>query len=103
VELFIHRLALEMRIHDVEAWKRRLTVRQIRQWMAYWRVEPFGDQWRMAGRAALTAAAGFGAKVEADSEERFLPSFREQPQTFEQMRAELMKIPAFSKQLRQVD
>lgn len=69
--------------------------------MAYWRVEPFGDEWRMAGRSALTAAAGFGAKVQPDSEERFLPSFRERPQTEFEMRAELMKIPALARAMRQ--
>lgn len=68
--------------------------------MAYWRIEPFGDEWRRAGRAALTAAAGFGAKPDADAEEKFLPSYRQRPQTLEEMRAELMKIPAFAEQMR---
>lgn len=98
--MFVYRLALAHGIWNVEQWKRRLTVRQLRQWMAYWRVEPFGDEWRRSARQALTAAAGFGAKPEPDSEDRFLPSYREKPQTLEQLRAELMKIPAFAKQMK---
>ncbi len=97
--MFVYRLAMSCGIWNVEAWKRKLTIRQLRHWMAYWRVEPFGDEWRRSARAALTAAAGFGARPEPDSEERFLPSFREKPQTFEQLKAELAKIPAFAKQM----
>jgi hypothetical protein len=90
---------MSMGIWNVEDWKSRITVRQLLQWQAYWTIEPFGDEWRRAGRAALTAATGFGAKVEAEAEERFLPSYREKPQTLEELRAELAKIPAFAKQM----
>ena len=79
---------MELGIGNVEGWKRRLTVRQLKRWMAFWRVEPFGDAWRMAARAALTAAAGFGAKVEPEAEDKFLPSYREKPQTLEDIRRE---------------
>ena len=82
-----------------DLWKRTLTVRQLRRWMAYWRVEPFGDAWRRAARQSLMAAASMGAKPEPDAEERFLPSFREKPQTLEQLKAELAKIPSFREQM----
>lgn len=68
--------------------------------MAYWRIEPFGDDWRRSAREALTAAAGFGAKPDPDAEEKFLPSYREKPQTIDDIRRELAKIPAFAAQMR---
>lgn len=98
-EVFIYRLALELGIANVEQWKRRLTVRQLKLWMAAWRVSPFGDPWRMAARSALVTAAALGARPEPDAEERFLPSFRERPQTPEEMRLELLKIPQFAAQM----
>lgn len=97
--MFLYRLALEIGIWDVEGLKKRISIRQLRKWMAYWKIEPFGDEWRRSGRAALTAAAGFGAKPQPDSEERFLPSYREKPQTIEELRAELSKIPQFAEQM----
>lgn len=97
--MFLYRLAIELGIWDVEAWKKKLTVRQMKLWMAAWRVSPFGDAWRMAARSAMVTAAAFGAKPDADAEERFLPSYRERPQTLDDIRAELAKIPAFAKQM----
>jgi hypothetical protein len=97
--VFVYRLALELGIPDPEEWKKRLTLRQLRRWMAYWRVEPFGDAWRMAARTSLTTAAGMGAKPDPGAEERFLPSYRDKPQTEEELRRELMKIPSFREQM----
>jgi len=102
-DVFIYRLALLLGIPNVEAWKRKLTVRQLKLWMAAWRIEPFGDVWRMSARNALVTAAAFGAKPEPAAEEKFLPSYREKPQTFEELKAELAKIPGFAKQMNQVD
>ena len=96
MELFVYRLALAMGIWDVEAFKHTITIRQLRKWMAMWRVEPFGDEWRRSGRAALVASGG---KIEADSEDKFLPSYREKQQTEAELIAELRKIPGFAKQL----
>ncbi len=95
----MYRLALELGIPCPEGWKKRLTLRQLRKWMAFWRVEPFGDAWRMAARTSLTTAAGMGAKPDPEAEERFLPSYREKPQTEEDIRREFMKIPAFREQM----
>jgi hypothetical protein len=64
--------------------------------MAAWRVEPFGDEWRRAGRAALVMAGG---KIEPGDEDKFLPSYREKVQTEAELVAELKKIPGFKKQL----
>ncbi len=97
--MFIYRLALELGIPYPEKWKKRLTVRQLRKWMAFWRVEPFGDAWRMAARTSLTTAAGMGAEPDPEAEERFLPSYKEKQQTEDDIRRELMKIPAFREQM----
>jgi hypothetical protein len=97
--VFLYRLALELGIPYPEKWKKRLTVRQLRKWMAFWRVEPFGDAWRMAARTSLTTAAGMGAKPDPEAEERFLPSYKEKQQTEDDIRRELMKIPAFREQM----
>jgi len=85
----------------VEGWKRKLTVRQLKMWMAAWRVAPFGDPWRMAARSALVTAAAFGGKPDPDAEERFLPSYRDKPQTLDDIRAELAKIPSFAAQMKE--
>lgn len=84
---------------DVEALSKRITLRQLKWWMAFWRVEPFGDEWARTGKLAAVAAAAQGAKVEPDFEEKFLPSYRAPVQTTEQMIAELRKIPAFAEQM----
>ena len=85
-----------MGVWDIEDWKRRITLRQIRQWMAFWKVEPFGDDWRRSGRAALVMSGG---KIEPGTEDKFLPSYREKQQTEAELIAELKKIPVFRKQL----
>ena len=90
---------MELGIGNVEGWKRRLTVRQLKRWMAFWRVEPFGDAWRMAARTSLVTAAAMGAKPDPDAEEKLLPSYRDKPQTLEQLKAELAKIPTFREQM----
>lgn len=97
--MFLYRLALELGIPFPEAFKKRITVRQLKRWMAYWRVEPFGDEWRRAARMALTSAAAMGGKPTPEAEERFLPSYRDRPQTEDDLRRELMKIPAFREQM----
>ncbi len=67
--------------------------------MAFWRVEPFGDEWARTGKLAAVTAAAQGSRVDSDFEEKFLPSYRAPVQTTEQMIAELRKIPAFAKQM----
>lgn len=96
MDLFLYRLGLQVGIWNIDSWKKRITVRQIRLWMAFWRVEPFGDEWRRSGRAALMMTGG---KIEPGDEDKFLPSYREKPQTEAELVAELKKIPGFKKQL----
>lgn len=99
MEEFLYRLALAMGIWDVEAWKKRITVGQLKRWMAYYRVDPWGSDWRRAGRAAFITAQAMGAKIDEEAEEKFLPTYRSAEQTEEQMIAELRKIGVFRKQM----
>jgi hypothetical protein len=103
--LFLYRLALAMREPDVDALAERLTVKQMQMWRAYWRCEPFGDDWRRTGRATTLAMRTAGSSVELDFEENFLPSWKPPEvveQTDEEIAAELAKIPIFRKQMSEV-
>lgn len=97
--MFLLRLALRAGEVDVDAMARKVSRRQLVEWMAFWTLEPWGDEWRRSGRLAAVMAAASGATTEVEIEERFLPSYRETPQTPEEMRAVLMGIPAFAKQM----
>ena len=83
----------------MEALSRRISLRQLKWWAAYWMVEPFGDDWARSGKLAAVMAAAQGAKVDPDFEEKFLPSYRAPVQTEEQLIAQLRRIPFFAAQL----
>ena len=84
---------------DVEELSKRITLRQLKWWMGFWRVEPFGDEWSRTGKLAAVTAAAAGSKVEPDFEERFLPSYRAPVQTEEELKAQLRRIPFFARQM----
>lgn len=88
-----------MGIWDVEAWKKRITVGQVKRWMAYYMVDPWGSDWRRSGRAAFVTAQAMGAKIDEEAEEKFLPTYKRKEQTEEEMIAELRKIGIFRKQM----
>ena len=69
--------------------------------MAYWTLEPFGDEWARSGKLAAVLASSNGAKVDTDFEAKFLPSYRAPVQTTDEMIAELKKVPAFAAQMAQ--
>ena len=69
--------------------------------MAYWTLEPFGDDWARTGKLAAVMASSNGAKVDTDFETKFLPSYRAPVQTTDEMIAELKKVPAFAAQMAQ--
>jgi hypothetical protein len=100
--LFVYRLALEHGIWDVENWKRSITLDQLKRWMAFYRVEPFGQDWRRSARATMFTVTAAGAKVREEFEEMFLPTYdpSRPTQTEEEMLAELMKIPQIRKAAR---
>jgi hypothetical protein len=72
---------------------RELTVEQVRLWKAYFLNEPFGCEWQRTARLAAWVAASNGAKLDEDSEEKFLPTWRNRPQTDDEIAAELAKLP----------
>ena len=74
-----------------------LTIEQVILWKAYFLNEPFGCDWQRTARLAAWMSAAFGAKVDEDSEEKFLPTYRQTPQTDAEIEAELSKIPWFRK------
>jgi len=95
----MHRLALALGVEDVDALGRRLTVDQVRRWWAYWRLEPFGDDWRRSARLSTFVRAAMGAEPKPKDEEVFMPTYRE-TQTEDEVIQELAKIPQFAEQLR---
>jgi hypothetical protein len=89
----------------VEAWKREITLDQVKRWLAFYRIEPWGQPWRQAARQTMFTVTALGAKVKEDFEEMFLPTWdpSRPTQTEDEMLAELMKIPGFKKQLEAKD
>ena len=97
---FLFRLALAVGEWDVDAIGSRIPMSLLVEWMAYWHVEPFGDDWRRSGRLATIVAAASGEKVEGELEEKFLPGggiYRGMNQTEQQMLDEIRKIPGYER------
>lgn len=67
------------------------------EWVAFWSIEPFGDEYRQTGSICCTTALVNGNKF--SKPEDFMPSARKQIQSPEEMQQELRKIPAFRKQM----
>lgn len=93
-----------MRIYDVEAWKQTITLSQLKRWMAFYREEPWGQPWRMMGRAVSLIRSALGVKYDKHDEERFLISYRTGdeyrpavPQTKEEIAAALAAIPGMKR------
>ena len=83
-----------MHIWDVERWKREITIEQLKRWIAFYRVEPFGQSWRRTARLAVTLPSASGAKVPTDAEDLFCPGYdpSRPTQTEEEMLRELAKL-----------
>lgn len=100
--MFLYRLALEIGEWDVEqtteSLSRRISAEQLKRWIAFYRVEPFGQSWRRAARTAVTIASAW-AKLPSDAEDLFLPGYNpNQPtQSPDEMAAELAKLKALRK------
>lgn len=95
--MFLYRLALEIGEWDVEqtpgSLAARMTLDQLRRWIAFYRIEPFGQDWRRSGREVAMLGAVWTGKFNEDLEEKFLPTFRAlRPQTEAEMMAELAKL-----------
>lgn len=96
--LFAYRLAAHHGILDIEQVL-RLPLPAFRLWLAFYRLEPFGDEWRRTARSTVILAGAMGAKTREDSEEMFLPTYdpRRPTQTPEEMARELSKLKQIAK------
>jgi hypothetical protein len=66
----------------------------LRRWMAYYRVEPFGDEWGRTSLQTLLILKALGASVDPQFREMFLPSYDpERAMTEDEIHAEMMKTP----------
>lgn len=101
--MFLLRLALALKIEDPCAFAERISIRAWKLWYAFYRLEPFGDDWRRTARAVEMLASANGAKVNEEFEELFLPTYdpRRPTQTDEQMAAELAKLKNLTKPKKQ--
>lgn len=93
---FLFRLALALGVWNVDDLAERIPMDLFWEWAAFYRLCPWGDDWRRTGRLATIVAAAAGAKVEGDLEERFMPGggkYRGMNQTEIEMIEELKKIP----------
>lgn len=72
---------------------KRITLRQVEKWLAYWNVEPFGDDWHRTAKQTLFLLRVLGADVDASFLERFLPNYDpHRPMTEDEITAELEKF-----------
>lgn len=89
----MYRLATHHRILDVDALMKRVTLRQVEKWLAYWKVEPFGDDWNRTARQTLFLIQALGAKVDDSFIEKFLPNYDpNRVMTADEIKAELSKF-----------
>lgn len=82
---------------DIDKLAEEITIQQLILWKGYFLNEPFGCDWQRTARLAAWMSAAFGAKIDEDSEDKFLPTYRMKPQTDDEIEAELAKIPWFRK------
>ncbi len=62
-------------------------------WLAYYRVEPFGEDWLRSARQTVMILKGLGCKVDEQFEEKFLPGYDpNRPMTEVEIEAELSKL-----------
>lgn len=62
--------------------------------MAYYRVEPFGDEWGRASLQTMLILKALGATVDPQFREMFLPSYDpDREMTEDEIQAEMMKSP----------
>ena len=76
-----------------------MPIHRLRRWLAFYRLEPFGDDWRRTARSTVLLAGAYGAKVKEDAEEMFLPTYdpSRPTQTPEEMARELAKLKHLAK------
>lgn len=93
MERFLYRLAAFHRIPHVEAWKKTISIRQVTRWLAYWTVEPFGDDWERTARHTLFVLKALGADVTEEFVATFKPNYDpNREMTPDEIEAELNKF-----------
>jgi hypothetical protein len=60
----------------VEKFKARISRRQLRRWMAFYLIEPWGQPWLQAGRMTSLIRSAFTGRFDRHDEERFLITYR---------------------------
>lgn len=90
---FLHRLALKLGIWDVDALADAMPVDQLYRWMAYYQLEPWGDEWlRSAVSFAQFKNANRKKSDKQATAQDYMPVAKRQ-QTPQQMMAILQSIP----------
>lgn len=90
---FLHRLALKLGIWDVDALAEAMPVDTLYRWMAYYQLEPWGDEWlRSAVSFAQFKNAHKRKSDRVSKPQDFMPVAKRR-QTPEQMLAILNSIP----------
>lgn len=97
---FVYRLALAMHIWNVEAWLKDISLEQLKRWYAFYNREPWGDPWRMVGRAMSLVRNALGISYDDKDEERFRITYRPGdemrpvvPQSDAEIRRRLARMP----------
>jgi hypothetical protein len=93
-----------MNVWDVEDLKKRITRRQLRKWLAFYLIEPWGQPWLVAGRMTSLIRAALIGKFDKHDEERFLLTYRpgdehrsKVPLTDDQLSEKLASLPGLTK------
>ena len=91
--LFLHRLALKLGLWDVDTLAEEMTVDQLHRWMAYYLLEPWGDDWlRSAMGITQFSNAYRGKNSPVKKVDDFMP-VPKRAQTPQQILATLNAIP----------
>lgn len=88
MRVFAYRLAVRMGILNVDELLSRLTVPQFAEWMAYYQIEPFGQDhtdYLIAQLTALTRNINRQQGTEASKPQDFLPYHRLQQEDWQSM------------------
>lgn len=89
---------------NINSLSQRMDVKTLATWTAYYRISPWGDDWRRSGRLASVIASAAGVRVDGDFEDKFMPGggrYRGMNQTEREMMEELKKIPQMREQFEQ--
>jgi hypothetical protein len=93
-----------MDIWNVEEFKKQITRKQLRKWLAFYLIEPWGQPWLLAGRMTSLIRSSLTGRFDKHDEERFLITYREGdehrskvPITEQELAAKLSALPGLKK------